>query len=181
MRRFLPRRLAELNRGIVAAASPWTELPEVALSGTSVVLADDAFPDDVMEIQVVSEDAQSNTGNQPPSLRVGPAAGVVSSGYAGSAGSISGTTAGENAFTAEVPLVRSGIYTANLDVNVVLNLHRWDPSEHLWFFEGIGVEENLTISWLSGEITLAGPIKDMSITTPGGAATLSGDVRARYR
>ena len=165
-----------------AASAGWTYGSQTATtSGTSVTLADDVDFSAATEIEIIFNGVSTTGASQPPIVRIGPTGGVVSSGYVGKTAIIAATSAGHTAVTDGFYAARAGNYAAADTVQGVMRLTRWDTSEHYWMAE-IHSNMNSGKHFYCGEVTLAGALTDIVLTTPGGSATFDlGEARYRYR
>ena len=182
MRRLLYRHLAELTRPVQVVLPPWTYLSQITLSAASHVLANDAFPEDVENIEVLFNGVSSAGSTQPATIRVGPSAGVVATGYRNIAGTVTGTNVAEEPSTDGFRTVRAASSASSLIYYGVMRLTRWAPTEDRWLASMFNHNDaNGRQNQIFGDVTLAGAIADVEITTPGGVQLLSGEARVRYR
>ena len=157
----------------VNARGEVTTIEVATTAGTSVALAP-MFKDDLLEIVCECDAIASNTLNQPPILRIGPAAGVENSGYDTTTGIIvPGSNAAADKDTDGIYFGRPPNYTGSEQLTGVVRLRRLFAPDHLWTADGRIISSEGDIMLPGSFITLSGALATMAVTTPGGAATLN--------
>lgn len=168
---------------VIADLTGWHYMPQVTLSSTTTDIVK-GMPSGIRDVEVIFNEATSNTGAQPPLIQLGYASAFDTSGYTNTT-FLNGGGAGTNATnsTAGFLTTHTATYTATHPLSDNMHFRRWDAAEDLWLCDGSIFQG--TINYLNmskGRHTVSGGALDrIRATTPGGAATLGGEARVRYR
>ena len=162
----------------------WTYLAQTATSAdteTSIDIMSEVDMGGVDVIEILFFGVSTETISQCPIVRVGPATGVVSTGYTNTAGLIAAASAATTAFTDGFYSYDNPNYAVADAMTGVMRLTRWDPAEHIWLMS-TNLDTNGLTHTSAGQVALAGELADIALTTPGGAATFdAGEIRVRYK
>jgi hypothetical protein len=163
--------VAGINSAIVSGTS------QASTSGTSIDFT--GIPSWVKRITVMFNGVSTN-GSSNMRVRIGPSGGVETTGYAGSSGQTTGSSANTINFTAGFDI--NGGASSSVTLEGALSLALLDSSTNTWVVQGvIGHSNQTTCVLIGGKKALAGVLSVVRITTVNGTDTFdAGSINILY-